>query len=50
MRSVEEKFPSDRERLSRMSLIEEGYPKQIRMAYLAIIGAVCSPLHRTSLN
>jgi hypothetical protein len=23
-----------------MSLIEEGYPKQIRMAYLAIIGAV----------
>ena len=23
-----------------MSLIEEGFPKQIRMAYLAIIGAV----------
>jgi starch phosphorylase len=38
LQSVEKKFPGDRERLSRMSLIEEGFPKQIRMAYLAIIG------------
>lgn len=38
MQSVEKKFPGDRERLGRMSLIEEGFPKQIRMAYLAIIG------------
>ena len=40
MQSVEKKFPDDRERLARMSLIEEGFPKQIRMAYLAIIGTV----------
>ena len=40
MQSVEKKFPGDRDRLARMSLIEEGYPKQVRMAYLAIIGAV----------
>ena len=38
LQSVEKKFPGDRERLGRMSLIEEGFPKQIRMAYLAIIG------------
>jgi starch phosphorylase len=40
LQSVEKKFPDDRERLARMSLIEEGFPKQIRMAYLAIIGTV----------
>ena len=38
MQSVEKKFPDDRDRLARMSLIEEGFPKQVRMAYLAIIG------------
>ena len=27
LQSAEKKFPSDRERLGRMSLIEEGYPK-----------------------
>lgn len=32
-------YPGDPDRLSRMSLIEEGNPKRIRMAYLAIIGA-----------
>lgn len=42
LQAVEKKFPGDRERLARMSLIEEGFPKQIRMAYLAIIGAVLS--------
>ena len=45
LQSVEKKFPGDRERLGRMSLIEEGYPKQIRMAYLAIIGAAYPFLH-----
>ena len=40
LQAVEKKFPDDRERLARMSLIEEGFPKQIRMAYLAIIGIV----------
>lgn len=50
LQAVEKKFPGDRERLARMSLIEEGYPKQIRMAYLAIIGAIRSLLHYTPLN
>lgn len=50
MQAVEKKFPGDRERLARMSLIEEGYPKQVRMAYLAIIGEVFLFLHNRSLN
>ncbi|KAF4588537.1 Non-essential glycogen phosphorylase [Pleurotus pulmonarius] len=37
--TVEKKFPGDRERLARMSLIEEGFPKQVRMANLACIGS-----------
>jgi starch phosphorylase len=32
-------FPGDRDRLARMSLIEEGFPKQVRMAFLACIGS-----------
>ncbi|KAH6873979.1 glycogen phosphorylase [Coprinopsis sp. MPI-PUGE-AT-0042] len=36
---VERKYPGDRDRLARMSLIEEGQPKQIRMAHLAAIGS-----------
>ena len=47
LRSVEEKFPGDRDRLARMSLVEEGFPKQVRMAYLAIIGAAYSFLYYT---
>ncbi|KAG6336747.1 hypothetical protein ID866_2352 [Astraeus odoratus] len=39
LQSVERLFPHDRERLARMSLIEEGFPKQIRMAHLACIGS-----------
>ncbi|GAA5933798.1 hypothetical protein JCM1841_002128 [Sporobolomyces salmonicolor] len=39
LQDVERKFPGDRARLARMSLIEEGYPKQVRMAYLAVIGS-----------
>ncbi|KAJ7186619.1 glycogen phosphorylase [Mycena filopes] len=39
LQSVEKKFPGDRERLGRMSLIEEGFPKQVRMAFLACIGS-----------
>lgn len=39
LQAVERKFPGDRERLSRMSLIEEGQPKQVRMAHLAAIGS-----------
>ncbi|KAF9447389.1 glycosyltransferase family 35 protein [Macrolepiota fuliginosa MF-IS2] len=37
--TVEKKFPGDRDRLGRMSLIEEGFPKQVRMAHLACIGS-----------
>ena len=33
------KWPGDTDRQRRMSLIEEGYEKQVRMAYLAIVGS-----------
>jgi starch phosphorylase len=36
---VRAKFPGDDARLARVSLIEEGAPKKIRMAYMAIVGS-----------
>ncbi|MBM3203560.1 glycogen/starch/alpha-glucan phosphorylase, partial [Candidatus Woesearchaeota archaeon] len=36
---VAARWPGDLERLHRMSLIEEGYEQQVRMAYLAIVGS-----------
>lgn len=39
LQSVEHKFPGDRDRLARMSLIEENHPKYVRMAHLACIGS-----------
>jgi glycogen phosphorylase len=36
---VAERWPGDGDRMARMSLIEEGYNKQVRMAYLAIVGS-----------
>jgi starch phosphorylase len=36
---VRTRFPGDDERVARMSLIEEGQPKQIRMAHLAMVGS-----------
>jgi len=36
---VRRRFPGDDGRVARVSLIEEGQPKQIRMAYLAIVGS-----------
>ena len=36
---VQAKFPDDPERVSRMSIIEEGYERQVRMAHLACIGS-----------
>ena len=39
MRAVSYKFPGDTDRLRRMSLIEEGEDKQVRMAYLAIVAS-----------
>lgn len=39
LKSVESRFPEDRDLLSRVSVIEESEPKSVRMAYLAIIGS-----------
>jgi starch phosphorylase len=36
---VSNRWPGDGERIARMSLIEEGWEKQVRMAYLAIVGS-----------
>lgn len=39
LKKVEKQFPKDLDLLSRLSIIEESNPKQVRMAYLAIIGS-----------
>ena len=39
LREVSMKWPGDTERQRRMSIIEEGGVKQVRMAYLAIVGS-----------
>jgi glycogen phosphorylase len=39
LQSVERRFPQDRDMLARVSVIEEGQPKMVRMAFLAIIGS-----------
>jgi len=36
---VRAKYPGDEARLARVSLIEEGAPKKVRMAHLAIVGS-----------
>ncbi|WP_045224560.1 glycogen/starch/alpha-glucan phosphorylase [Methyloterricola oryzae] len=36
---VSARWPGDIDRLARMSLIEEGWEQQVRMAYLAIVGS-----------
>lgn len=36
---VARQFPGDDDRRRRMSIIEEGIPKKVRMAYLAIVGS-----------
>jgi len=49
LREVANRYPWDVYRLSRMSIVEEGDPKHIRMAYLSIVGSHSvngvSPLH-----
>jgi starch phosphorylase len=40
---VHSRYPNDTDRLRRMSLIEEGPERQVRMAHLAVVGA-----HRTN--
>jgi starch phosphorylase len=37
LEDVRRKFPNDQDKISRLSFIEEGYPKQIRMANLCIV-------------
>jgi starch phosphorylase len=39
LEQVKKQFPGDHERLRRMSLIEEGFVKSVRMAHLAIVGS-----------
>ena len=37
IQKLKQKYPGDGEKIGRMSLIEEGYPKKVRMAYLSIV-------------
>jgi starch phosphorylase len=39
LKTVAERFPDDPERVQRMSLIEEGPDRHVRMAYLAVVGS-----------
>ena len=39
LKQVSRKWPGDTDRLARMSIIEEGDVKHVRMAYLAIVGS-----------
>jgi len=39
LKAISLRYPGDNDRLRRMSIIEEGQPKKVRMAYLAIIGS-----------
>jgi starch phosphorylase len=41
LQAVERKFPGDRARLARMSIIEEAPFQQVRMAFLAVVGSYC---------
>ncbi|MDD5217282.1 MAG: glycogen/starch/alpha-glucan phosphorylase [Candidatus Omnitrophica bacterium] len=54
LREVANQYPGDIERLRRMSIIEEGYPKKVRMGHLAIVGTHSvngvSELHSTLLK
>jgi starch phosphorylase len=39
LEQVKEKFPDEPELIARMSIVEEGSPKRLRMAHLAIVGS-----------
>lgn len=39
MTKLKQKYPGDAAKVQRLSLIEEGYPKKVRMAYLSIVCA-----------
>lgn len=39
LQRVAARYPGDHDKLARMSIIEEGDPKRVRMAYLSIVGS-----------
>ncbi|MBF0486512.1 MAG: glycogen/starch/alpha-glucan phosphorylase, partial [Candidatus Omnitrophica bacterium] len=39
LKEVEKKFPGDKDILGRLSIIQEGDPKRVRMAHIAIVGS-----------
>ncbi|KAI9342749.1 glycosyl transferase [Zopfochytrium polystomum] len=39
LQKVERLYPGDRDRLRRMSIIEEGFPQYVKMAYLGVVGS-----------
>jgi starch phosphorylase len=39
LKAVSQRYPGDVERLTRMSLIEEGHEQKVRMAHLAVVGS-----------
>lgn len=39
LKKVSTKWPGDMDRVSKMSIIQEGYSKQVRMAHLSIVGS-----------
>jgi starch phosphorylase len=41
LQKVEKVYPGDRGKLQRMSIIEEGQPQYVRMAFLAVVGSHC---------
>ena len=40
LRKIKSKWPDSVEQMRRMSLVEEGHAKQIRMAHLSIVGSI----------
>ena len=40
LQAVAKRWPNDMDRLQRMSIIQEGTPKYVRMAHLAIVGSM----------
>lgn len=39
LQRIEKAYPGDREKLRRMSIIEEGHPQYVRMAFLAVVAS-----------
>lgn len=39
LEATAQKYPNDGQKLQRMSIIEDGYPKMVRMAELAVVGS-----------